>query len=164
MAWRKRLRSAWISLKSDSCAITMMTRVILKRSQIVLMIYVDKGDPYQKECLQTTALMREHMGHSEDYLYSTFQSRFGPKAWLQPYTDKTLEKIPSEGVKNVAVMMPGFAADCLETLEEIKIEAHESFEEHGGENFTAVPCLNARPDHIKLLADLSTERLLNGWL
>jgi len=126
--------------------------------------YVDKGDPYQKECLQTTALMREHMGHSEDYLYSTFQSRFGPKAWLQPYTDKTLEKIPSEGVKNVAVMMPGFAADCLETLEEIKIEAHESFEEHGGENFTAVPCLNARPDHIKLLADLSTERLLNGWL
>lgn len=126
--------------------------------------YVDKGDPYQTECLKTTELMRAHMGHSEDYLFATFQSRFGPKAWLQPYTDKTLEKIPGEGIKNVAVMMPGFAADCLETLEEIKIEAHESFVEHGGVNFTAVPCLNARPDHMKLLADLSSERLLNGWL
>jgi ferrochelatase len=126
--------------------------------------YVDKGDPYQGECLRTTELMREHMGLSKDYLYSTFQSRFGPKAWLQPYTDKTLEKLPEQGVKNVAVMMPGFSADCLETLEEIKIEANESFEEHGGENFTAVPCLNARDDHIQLLADLSKERLLNGWL
>lgn len=126
--------------------------------------YVDKGDPYQGECLKTTELLREYMGLNEDYLFSTFQSRFGPKAWLQPYTDKTLEKLPSQGIKNVAVMMPGFSADCLETLEEIKIEAHESFEEHGGENFTAVPCLNAREDHVKLLADLATERLLNGWL
>jgi len=126
--------------------------------------YVDKGDPYQKECLKTTELLREHMGHNEEYLYATFQSRFGPKAWLQPYTDKTLEKLPSQGIKKVAVMMPGFSADCLETLEEIKIEAHESFEEHGGEQFTAVPCLNAREDHIALLADLAKEELLNGWL
>lgn len=126
--------------------------------------YVDKGDPYQTECLETTELLRQHMGHSEGYLYATFQSRFGPKAWLQPYTDKTLEKLPSEGVKKVAVMMPGFAADCLETLEEIKIEAHESFEEHGGEEFTAVPCLNSREDHIELLASLAKEQLLNGWL
>lgn len=126
--------------------------------------YVDKGDPYQTECLETTELLRQHMGHSESYLYATFQSRFGPKAWLQPYTDKTLEKLPSEGVKKVAVMMPGFAADCLETLEEIKIEAHESFEEHGGEKFTAVPCLNSREDHIELLASLAKEQLLNGWL
>jgi len=126
--------------------------------------YVDKGDPYQSECLETTALLREHMGKNEAELYATFQSRFGPKEWLQPYTDKTLEALPATGVKKVAVMMPGFSADCLETLEEIAIEAKESFEEHGGTHFTAIPCLNADPLHLDLLADLAKERLLNGWL
>lgn len=126
--------------------------------------YVDKGDPYQRECLETTALLRAHMGKSEDELYATFQSRFGPKAWLQPYTDKTLEALPATGVKKVAVMMPGFSADCLETLEEIAIEAKESFEEHGGTHFTAIPCLNADEAHLDLLANLAKERLLNGWL
>ena len=126
--------------------------------------YVDKGDPYQAECLETTSLLRAHMGKSEDELYATFQSRFGPKAWLQPYTDKTLEALPATSVKKVAVMMPGFSADCLETLEEIAIEAKESFEEHGGTHFTAIPCLNADAAHLDLLAGLSKERLLNGWL
>lgn len=126
--------------------------------------YVDKGDPYQAECLETTDLLRQHMGKSKDELYATFQSRFGPKAWLQPYTDKTLEALPATGVKKVAVMMPGFSADCLETLEEIAVEAKESFEEHGGTHFTAIPCLNADKAHLDLLADLARERLLNGWL
>lgn len=126
--------------------------------------YVDKGDPYQGECLETTALLRKHMGKSEAELYATFQSRFGPKAWLQPYTDKTLEALPATGVKKVAVMMPGFSSDCLETLEEIAIEAKESFEEHGGTHFTAIPCLNADAAHLDLLADLAKERLLSGWL
>jgi ferrochelatase len=126
--------------------------------------YVDKGDPYQSECLETTDLLRRHMGKTEEQLYATFQSRFGPKAWLQPYTDKTLEALPATGVKKVAVMMPGFSADCLETLEEIAIEAKESFEEHGGTHFTAIPCLNADEAHLDLLADLAKERLLNGWL
>lgn len=126
--------------------------------------YVDKGDPYQEECLQTTELLRHHMGKSESELYATFQSRFGPKAWLQPYTDKTLEALPKKGVKKVAVVMPGFAADCLETLEEIAIEAKESFMEHGGEEFAAIPCLNADKSHLDLLADLARERLLTGWL
>ncbi len=126
--------------------------------------YVDEGDPYQEECIKTTDLLRDHLNMTPDTLKATFQSRFGPKAWLQPYTDKTLEALPGMGIKNVAVMMPGFAADCLETLEEIKIEAHESFIEHGGENFTAVPCLNDSPDHLEFLAELSRERLLTGWL
>jgi len=126
--------------------------------------YVDKGDPYQDECLQTTELLRAEMGLGEDKLFATFQSRFGPKAWLQPYTDKTLEALPAKGVKNVAVLMPGFSADCLETLEEIKIEAAETFHEHGGVNFTAIPCLNSRDDHLDLLTDLAKERLLGGWL
>ena len=113
--------------------------------------YVDKGDPYQGECLETTALLRDYMGKSEEALYATFQSRFGPKAWLQPYTDKTLEALPATGIKKVAVMMPGFSSDCLETLEEIAIEAKESFEEHGGTHFTAIPCLNADAAHLDLL-------------
>lgn len=126
--------------------------------------YVDKGDPYQKECLATTALLREETGYSEEVLRTTFQSRFGPKAWLQPYTDKTLEALPDQGVKRVAVMMPGFSADCLETLEEIAMEAEESFHEAGGTHFTAVPCLNDRDDHMDMLADVARRRLLSGWL
>ena len=126
--------------------------------------YVDEGDPYQSECIRTTDLLREHLGMTENKLRITFQSRFGPKAWLQPYTDKTLEVLPEQGVKKVAVMMPGFSADCLETLEEIKIEAHETFIEHGGEKFTAVPCLNDDKAHLDFLANLARERLLTGWL
>ncbi|RKQ71397.1 ferrochelatase [Litorimonas taeanensis] len=126
--------------------------------------YVDKGDPYQAECLRTTELLRQEMNVSEDYLFTTFQSRFGPKAWLQPYTDKTLEQMPKKGVKKIAVVMPGFSADCLETLEEIKLEASETFLANGGEKFTAVPCLNTRPDHLNFLKALSEQRLLNGWL
>ena len=126
--------------------------------------YVDEGDPYQSECIRTTDLLREHLGMTENKLCITFQSRFGPKAWLQPYTDKILEVLPEQGVKKVAVMMPGFSADCLETLEEIKIEAHETFIEHGGEKFTAVPCLNDDKAHLDFLANLARERLLTGWL
>ena len=126
--------------------------------------YVDKGDPYQGECLETTALLRKQMRRSEKDLYATFQSRFGPKEWLRPYTDKTLEALPKSGVKKVAVVMPGFSADCLETLEEIAVEAKESFMEHGGTHFTAVPCLNADAAHLDLLAGLAQERLLTGWL
>ena len=126
--------------------------------------YVDKGDPYQSECLETTDLLRREMNLTEDKLYTTFQSRFGPKAWLQPYTDKTLEALPAQDVKNVVIAMPGFAADCLETLEEIEMEARETFIEAGGKNFSVVPCLNDREDHINLLACLAKERLLRGWL
>jgi len=126
--------------------------------------YVDKGDPYQKECLETTELLRKHMGKSEKELYATFQSRFGPKAWLQPYTDKALEALPETGFKKVAVVMPGFSSDCLETLEEIAVEAKESFIDSGGTHFTAIPCLNADASHIELLASLAKERLLTGWL
>jgi len=125
--------------------------------------YVDKGDPYQGECLATTTLLRRHMGYTDTFMPVTFQSRFGPKAWLQPYTDKTLEALPAQGIKNVAIMTPGFAADCLETLEEINIEARESFLDHGGVNFTMIPCLNDNILHLDLLAGLIEDRLLNGW-
>ena len=126
--------------------------------------YVEEGDPYMAECHATTDLLRAHLSWGEDRLQTTFQSRFGPAEWLTPYTDKTLEALPGEGVKKVAVMMPGFSADCLETLEEIAEEAGETFREHGGTHFTAVPCLNARADHLDMLADVARRRLLPGWL
>ena len=126
--------------------------------------YVDEGDPYMAECHATTDLLRARLGWKEGRIQTTFQSRFGPAEWLTPYTDKTLEALPGEGTERVAVMMPGFSADCLETLEEIAEEAKESFMEHGGTHFTSVPCLNARADHIDMLADVARRRLLAGWL
>lgn len=125
--------------------------------------YVDKGDPYQKECARTVELLRQRLGMTEKKLRLTFQSRFGPKAWLQPYTDKVLEKLAEDGVKSVAVLTPGFAADCLETIEEINIEARHSFLQAGGENFEFIPCLNSTPGHNAFLAKLAKEELLSGW-
>ena len=152
------------SLRSHLESLTWTPDVVLTSYHGLPQSYVDDGDPYQKECIRTTDLLREYLDMSEDQLLITFQSRFGPKAWLQPYTDKVLETLPQEAIKKVAVMMPGFSADCLETLEEIKIEAHEIFEKHGGEKFTAIPCLNHNPAHLDFLAELAKERLLEGWL
>ncbi len=126
--------------------------------------YIDKGDPYQKECQRTVELMRQRLGMSEDKLRLTFQSRFGPKAWLQPYTDKVLEALPGEGVKSVALITPGFAADCLETLEEINMEARETFMEAGGTHFEYIACLNSSEGHVRFLANLAKTQLLSGWL
>ena len=85
---------------------------------------------------------------------TSFQSRFGPQEWLQPYTDKTLENLPKEGIKNVLAICPGFSSDCVETLEEILIQGKESFMQSGGENFDMIPCLNDNDDHINLLNTL----------
>ena len=114
--------------------------------------YFDKGDPYHCYCHKTTRLMREKF--SEVEIQTTFQSRFGPEEWLTPYTDKTLETLPGKGVKNLLVICPGFASDCVETLEEINIQGRESFMDKGGKNFELVPCLNDNPDHIKLFTKL----------
>ena len=114
--------------------------------------YFDKGDPYHCYCHKTTRLISEKL--SSIKIKTTFQSRFGPQEWLQPYTDKTLENLPNEGVKNVLTICPGFASDCVETLEEIQIQAKESFLNSGGENFDMVPCLNDNNDHIILLKSL----------
>ncbi len=115
--------------------------------------YFDKGDPYQCYCQKTSRLMKEKL--TEVDIKTTFQSRFGPQEWLQPYTDKTLESLPSQGIKNVLVICPGFASDCVETLEEINIQGKESFLKNGGKNFDLVPCLNDNSDHIKLFETLA---------
>src|SRR5210317_1394331 len=110
--------------------------------------YFDKGDPYHCYCHKTTRLIKEK--YSSINVETTFQSRFGPQEWLTPYTDKTLESLPSKGVKNLLVICPGFASDCVETLEEIDIQGREIFLSNGGENFDLIPCLNDNPDHIDL--------------
>ena len=114
--------------------------------------YFDKGDPYHCYCHKTTRLMKENFNEID--IQTTFQSRFGPQEWLTPYTDKTLESLPSKGVKNLLVICPGFASDCVETLEEINIQGRESFIENGGNNFDLIPCLNDNPDHINLFEKL----------
>ena len=126
--------------------------------------YVDKGDPYQSECETTVRLLQEALGDRGAKLQLTFQSRFGPKQWLQPYTDVVLEELAKAGKSNVMVITPGFAADCLETLEEINMESRQMFLSAGGEKFGFVPCLNAEKGHVAFLSDLAKERLLSGWL
>ena len=114
--------------------------------------YFDKGDPYQCYCQKTSRLIKEKF--TKIPIKTTFQSRFGPQEWLQPYTDKTFEQLPSEGVKNILVICPGFASDCVETLEEILIQGKESFLNSGGKNFDLIPCLNDNNDHIDLFEKL----------
>ena len=125
--------------------------------------YLMLGDPYHCQCAKTARLLRERLGWDESRLRLTFQSRFGREEWLRPYTDETVLELARAGVRNLAIVTPGFAADCVETLEEIAIGVRESFLEHGGENFTHLPCLNAADDHIALLADL-VRRELAGWI
>ncbi len=124
--------------------------------------YVDKGDPYAVHCAETTRLLRARLGVDESKLLMTFQSRFGPSTWLKPYTDKTLESFGRKRVKRIAVVTPGFAADCLETLEEIAIEGAHSFKRYGGEQFTFIPCLNDSPRGIAVLSSV-VSRELRGW-
>ena len=125
--------------------------------------YVDKGDPYREQCIATTALLRRRLALDETRLLLTFQSRFGRAEWLQPYTDKTIEKLARDGVKRIAVVMPGFAADCLETLEEIAGENAEIFKHNGGEQFAAIPCLNDSEAGMDVIQQLVL-RELQGWI
>ena len=120
--------------------------------------YFDKGDPYQCYCQKTTRLMNEKF--QEISIETTFQSRFGPDKWLTPYTDKTLENLPNKGKKNILMICPGFSSDCVETLEEINIQAREIFINSGGERFEFIPCLNDNPDHIYLLESLVKKYLI----
>ena len=119
--------------------------------------YFDKGDPYHCYCQKTSRLLSEKFKSVQ--IKTTFQSRFGPQAWLRPYTDKTLESLPKEGIKNLLVICPGFVSDCVETLEEISIQGKESFINAGGQNFDLVPCLNDNEDQIKLF-----KHLINNYL
>ncbi|MFD0986410.1 ferrochelatase [Methyloligella solikamskensis] len=125
--------------------------------------YIEKGDPYQGQCKETADALREALGFDEHKFRLTFQSRFGPEEWLTPYTDETVEALAKEGVKSLAIMTPGFVADCVETLEEINGEAREIFEEHGGEKFSFIPCLNDSDDGMRVIETV-VDRELQGWV
>lgn len=125
--------------------------------------YADRGDPYPLHCVATTAALRRHYRMKDLEFQLCFQSRFGPKAWLQPYTDVLLRTLPEQGVKNICVVTPGFAVDCLETLEEIAMVGKQIFLQAGGEKFSFIPCLGSHPKHIDFLTDLINRRLLVGW-
>jgi protoporphyrin/coproporphyrin ferrochelatase len=125
--------------------------------------YVAKGDPYQQQCGETTVLLRKKLKLDEERLIMTFQSRFGTAEWIKPYTDATVKSLAERGVKKIAVVTPGFSADCLETLEEIAMENADIFRHAGGENFAAVPCLNDTPGGMAVIRDVVT-RELKGWI
>ena len=125
--------------------------------------YVAKGDPYARQCAETTRLLRQKLKMDEEGLIMTFQSRFGRAEWIKPYTDATVKSLAERGVKNIAVITPGFSADCLETLEEIAMENAEIFHEAGGENFAAIPCLNDSAAGMAVIRDLVL-RELKGWI
>ena len=116
--------------------------------------FVDAGDPYQGQCLETGCLLATTLGLATTDWSLTFQSRLGRSEWLKPYTDTVLQELPGRGIRRVAVMCPGFASDCLETLEEIALRGRETFLDAGGESFEFIPCLNARADHVAALAAL----------
>ena len=145
------------SIKSKLSQINWRPDLILASYHGIPKSYFDKGDPYQCYCQKTSRLIKEKF--TEIPIETTFQSRFGPQEWLTPYTDKTLESLPNSGKKNILVICPGFASDCVETLEEINIQGRESFFKQGGKNFDLIPCLNDSEDHINLF-----EKLVKNYL
>ena len=153
------IKAIAVSIKKVLRKINWTPDVIVASYHGVPKKYFDKGDPYHCYCHKTTRLLVEHM-KSDIPIITTFQSRFGPDEWLKPYTDETIDNLPSEGKKKIFVICPGFASDCVETLEEISIEAKESFMENGGENFLTVPCLNHNKEHIDLLEYLVSKYLI----
>lgn len=125
--------------------------------------YLMQGDPYHCQCVKTSRLLKEKLGYKDDQWITTFQSRFGPEEWLTPYTDETIEKLAHDGVKRIAILSPAFVSECIETLEEINMEARDDFLENGGEEFTYIPCLNDTASHIELLSN-RIKHELSGWI
>jgi len=125
--------------------------------------YLHKGDPYHCQCTVTARLLRAKLGLDDSKLMMSFQSRFGTAEWLKPYTDATVKSLAEKGVKNLAVITPGFAADCLETLEEIAMENAHIFKSAGGENFAHIPCLNESERGMTVIRDIARRELM-GWL
>jgi ferrochelatase len=152
-----------ISIDAELATLPFKPELIVASFHGMPKAYVDKGDPYQAQCIATTNALRKRLGVDAPKLLLTFQSRFGFDEWLQPYTDKTIEQLAKDGVRRIAVVMPGFAADCLETLEEIAQENAEIFIHNGGEKFAAIPCLNDSEAGMNVIRQLVL-RELQGWI
>jgi ferrochelatase len=152
-----------VSINDHLVTLPFQPEIILASFHGMPKEYVDKGDPYQAQCIATTNALRKRLGLDAGRLILTFQSRFGNAEWLQPYTDKTVEKLAKDGVRRIAVVTPGFSADCLETLEEIAQENAEIFRHNGGEQFAAIPCLNDSDGGMDVIRQLVL-RELQGWI
>jgi len=157
------LEALAVSIKAHLAALPFEPELIVASFHGMPQEYVDKGDPYLAQCVATTQALRARLGLDASKLLLTFQSRFGNAEWLQPYTDATMAKLARDGVRRIAVVMPGFAADCLETLEEIAQENAELFRHNGGEQFTAIPCLNDSDAGMDVIRQL-VRRELQGWI
>ena len=151
------------SIRTHLATLDWEPEIVLTSYHGIPQSYFKKGDPYHCHCLKTTRLLREELGWDENRLRVTFQSRFGPEEWLQPYTDKTVEGLAQSGVKNIAILNPGFVSDCLETLEEIAEEVGSIFLEAGGQHFSHIPCLNDSDAGMDVIASL-VRRELKGWI
>ncbi|OKO71854.1 ferrochelatase [Bradyrhizobium sp. NAS96.2] len=152
-----------VSINAHLATLPFQPEIILASFHGMPKDYVDKGDPYLAQCIATTNALRKRLGLDASRLPLTFQSRFGKAEWLQPYTDKTVEKLARDGVRRMAVVTPGFSADCLETLEEIAQENAEIFRHNGGEQFAAIPCLNDSDGGMDVIRQLVL-RELQGWI
>jgi protoporphyrin/coproporphyrin ferrochelatase len=152
-----------VSINAHLAALPFKPELIVASFHGMPKEYVDKGDPYLSQCEATTEALRERLGVDRSKLLLTFQSRFGSAEWLQPYTDETMRRLAKDGVRRIAVVMPGFAADCLETLEEIAQENAEIFRHNGGEEFSAIPCLNDSDAGMDMIRQLVL-RELQGWI
>jgi ferrochelatase len=150
------------SLEAELAKLPFKPEVILASFHGMPEEYLRKGDPYHCQCAKTARLLRERLKLDASQLMLTFQSRFGTTEWLKPYTDATVKSLAERGVKNIAVIMPGFSADCLETLEEIAMENAEIFKHAGGKNFAAIPCLNDSEPGMAVIRDVVL-RELKGW-
>jgi ferrochelatase len=150
------------SMKENLARLDFEPEVVLASFHGVPQAYFEKGDPYYCHCAKTTRLLAEALGWEEGRLRMTFQSRFGPGEWLRPYTDETVRELAQSGVKRLAVLTPGFVADCLETLEEIGVENAGYFRAAGGERFAAIPCLNEGADGVAVIEAVA-RRELKGW-
>jgi ferrochelatase len=151
------------SIKGHLAALDFEPERVIASYHGVPVSYFRKGDPYHCHCQKTSRLLAERLGWRDGRLVTAFQSRFGPEEWLQPYTDKTVERLAKEGVKRIAVINPGFVSDCLETLEEIAVQNREIFLHNGGERFSHIPCLNDSPAGMRVITTVVL-RELQGWI
>jgi ferrochelatase len=151
------------SMRRDLAKLDFTPEVIIATFHGMPQAYLEAGDPYYCQCQKTSRLVRAALGWPEDKWLTTYQSRFGTDPWLQPYTDETVKRLAAEGVKRLALVAPGFSADCLETLEELNGENRPYFEGGGGEKFAYLPALNDSDDGIRAI-EAVVRRELQGWL
>lgn len=151
------------SIEDHLATLDFEPEVVLASYHGIPKSYFEKGDPYHCHCQKTTRLLRERLGWDDKRLITTFQSLFGKEEWIRPYTEETVRRLAGEGVKRIAIVNPGFSADCIETLEEIDGEVREVFIHAGGEKFSHIPCLNDREDGMAMIEAI-VRRELQGWL